>query len=115
MKLLFFLQILTYGGAGMVGKHFSGELGFGYRVNKTFVSVGYVCPPAADQPVYFNARVGKQFGPVLPYVGIARKKLDLGLKVSLTNYQNTDIYIGAGFMGIPYAHIGMSLNLFYRE
>ena len=115
MKLFIFLQILTYGGAGVVGKHFSGELGFGYRVKKTSFTVGYVSPPAADQPVYFNARISRQLGPVVPYIGIARKKLDIGANASISKYQNGDIYVGAGYMGILYAHIGLSWNLFCND
>ncbi len=113
-------QFIALGGAGITGSNFSAELGIGYRINKLSFTLGYVCPPRQDLPTYFNVRSGYQIGQVITYIGYARacgpqkdlNKFDIGAKVSVSRYQNGDIWIGAGYIGQPYAHIGMSLNLF---
>ena len=51
----------------------------------------------------------------LDSVALLKKKFDIGAKVSISKYQNGDIYVGAGYMGIPYAHIGLSWNLFCND
>jgi hypothetical protein len=113
-------QFIALAGAGITGSNFSGELGIGYRVNRVSFTAGYVCPPRQDLPTYFNLRAGYQFGPVLTYAGYIkehgprknRNRIDIGAKVSVCKYRNGDIWVGAGFTGTPYAHAGMSLNLF---
>lgn len=116
-------QVLAYGGAGY-SQAFSAELGFGYRVSNSTLSVGYICQPRPDLPVYFNVKYGYQVGRVILQAGYTREMhssddktmnkhgYDLGLKVSVIQYDSGDIYIGAGYTGKPYAHLGLSWNLF---
>lgn len=116
-----FAQLVAFGGAG-ISKSFSGELGLGYRVQKISLTAGYVSSVRADLPTYFNLRLNYHTNKIVLYGGYARETgfktrhhPDLGLKVSLSNYQNGDIWIGAGYCGVPYAHIGFSWNLFGKQ
>ena len=113
-------QFTAHAGPGITKNTFSGELGIGYRINRVSFVAGYVSPSRQDLPTYFNMRVGYQFGPVIPYIGYVRacgpqkdrNLIDLGARVSLIKYENGNIFLGMGYMGVPYGHLGLSWNLF---